>query len=97
MSLTWGDGKSEETVITTTMIPGLFERGDKIEVSGLVYTDSNGLFVVRRAKGTQCFIEPAGWRDYVTHYAKKFWNEAQWKFWGAVNSLEDTRKRLRRK
>ena len=92
--LVWGGGKKEETSITTTMSPNLFGRGDKIQLCGFVNGQNNGLFVVRRAKGTQYLIEPAGWWDYVTHYATKFWNAVQWKFWGVVNDLEDVWNRL---
>jgi len=94
--LCWG--RDEETTITTTMQPDLFRRGDRIQITGLVRMvnapSPNGLFVVRRAKGTQYLIAPAGWWDYLTHYATKFGNEVQWKFWGAVNNLEDVWNRL---
>jgi hypothetical protein len=96
--LCWG-GRVEETTITTTMQPDLFRRGDKIQISGLVRMvnapSPNGLFVVRRAKGTQYLIAPASGWDYLTHYASKFWNAVQWKFWGVVNNLEDAWTRLR--
>jgi hypothetical protein len=90
--LCWG-GNSKETSITVAMQPNLFQRGDKIRVSGFV-NSNNGLFVVRRAMGTSYIVQPADWWDYLTHYASKFWNEVQWKFWGVVNNLEDVWNRL---
>lgn len=68
-----------ETTITLSHDTGL-QRGDFVTLSGLVNNPFlNGKpLVVRRAKGTMCLVEPAGWWDYVTYYAKMFWNEAQW-------------------
>jgi hypothetical protein len=91
--LCWG-GRKSETAITTTMQPNLFRRGDKVQISGFVNNPTNGLFIVRRAKGTQYLMEPADGWDYITHYASKFWNAVQWKFWGVVNDLEDLWNRL---
>jgi hypothetical protein len=91
--LCWG-GDKKETTITTAMQPNLFRRGDRIQVSGFINNPNNGLFVVRRAKGAQYIMAPAGWWDYVTHYATKFWNEVRWHFWGMVDSLEDAWDRL---
>lgn len=91
--LCWG-GVAKETTITTTMLPDLFKRGDRVQINGFVNSQNNGLFVVRRVKGTQYLIAPASQWDYVTHYAKKFWDEVQWKFWGVVNDLEDVWNRL---
>jgi hypothetical protein len=76
------------------MRPDMFRRGDKVQVSGFVSGQNNGLFVVRRAKGTSYIMQPASAWDYLTHYASKFWNAVQWKFWGVVNDLEDLWNRL---
>lgn len=86
MSLTWG---KDETTITTSAPAGL-QRGDSITFSGLACNDAgmNGkVFVVRRAKGTQYLVSPAGWLDYVKHYAKKFGNWVQWHYYGVVDAL----------
>jgi len=93
--LCWG-GNSKEMSIIVAMQPNLFQRGDKIRVSGFV-NSNNGLFTVRRAMGTSYLMQPASWWDYVTHYAAKFGNWVRWKYWGVVNTLEDAWKRLRRK
>jgi hypothetical protein len=85
--LCWG-GRVKETSITVAMQPDMFRRSDKVQVSGFV-NGNNGLFVVRRAQGMSYLMQPADWWDYVTHYASKFWNAVQWKFWGVVNDLED--------
>jgi hypothetical protein len=90
--LCWGSSK--ETSITVAMQPNLFQRGDKVRVSGFVSGQNNGLFVVRRARGTSYIMQPADLWDYVTHYASKFWNEVKWHFWGMVDSLEDAWDRL---
>src|SRR5579863_2085272 len=96
--LVWGGGKKEEMSITTTMSPNMFNRGDRIQMSGFVNdTKANGLFVVRRAKGTQYLIEPAGWWDYVTHYASKFGQWVRSHYYGVIDTVGDTWKRLRKK
>jgi hypothetical protein len=94
--LCWGGGK-KEMAITTAMQPNLFKRGDKVQVSGFANSQNNCLFVVRRAKGTQYLMGPASRWNYVTHYAMKFSNWVQWKYWGVVNFLEDTWSRLWKK
>lgn len=94
MSVIWGG--RQETSITTAMAPNMFKRGDRIQLSGFVNGQNNGLFVIRRSQGTQYIMDPADMWDYAVHYATKFYNWAQWKFWGVVNYLEDAWSRLRK-
>lgn len=97
MGLIWSGGPDENMSITTAGVPNAFCRGDKVLVSGFVNGQNNGLFTVRRARGTTYLVQPANWWDHVTHYASKFSNWVQWGYWGAVNALEDTWNRLRKK
>ncbi len=89
MSLVWGRSKEEITVTTSHDVG--FERGDSLTLSGLVnHFDMCGkVFVVKRAKGTQCLIGPAGWWDYVMHYAKKFGGWVRWHYYGVVDTLRE--------
>jgi len=93
--LCWG-GNSKEMSIIVAMQPNLFQRGDKIRVSGFV-NSNNGLFVVRRSMGTQYIMEPADAWDYITHYATKLWQWVRWHYYGMIDAVEDKWNRLRKK
>jgi len=78
------------------MQPDLFKRGDRVQISGFV-NNLNGLFVVRRAKGTQYLMEPADGWDYITHYVTKLWQWVRWHYYGMIDAVEDKWNRLRKK
>lgn len=89
MSLTWGRGKEEMTITTSGMSSDMLQRGDRIAISGMVNAVSNGVFVVRRAKGNRYICEPAGWWDYTMHYAKKLGDWVRWHYYGVIDTLRE--------
>ncbi len=93
--LLWGD--KQDTTITTSMQANMFHRGEVVELNGFTNGSNNGLFVVRRAMGTQYIMEPADLWDYMTHYASKFGQWVRWHYYGVVDAVGDTWKRLRKK